>query len=263
MHYPFSLKQIVLLSIIFITPGSLFGATSTDFSLYQEDTTARAHTASSSDYRIDAAVGDTFVGVATSSDYVIRHGTSRISANTVTVSILFSTPQSRDTSRGDNYDSTYYITVRTSTNSDDVVLFTSELASSTASGASLGTIELTGIGAGTYDIGIKTNQTLTKVLQDVPLSLGNTTLNFSSTDYASITRGSEVLLAGDLDGAGTSNITLGDDLVNSIDLSVMLADLNDSDSDGNQVRANINQDVTVNSVDLSIILSNLNVEGDN
>lgn len=257
------MKRIIFI-IIILSPLIVYGATSIDFSLKQEETGVSTFSASSSDYKFNATIGEAFTGVATSTDYTLRQGTTWISSPTVVlVSVLFSTPQLRDVSGGDNYDSTYYLTVRTSSNSDDIILYSTALASSTVAGASIGSIELVGVSEGIYDIGIKTNQTLTKVLQDVPLVFGNTVLNFSATDYASTTRGTEVLLSGDVDGTGVDNTTLGDDLVNSVDLSVILADLNDEDSDGNQVRSNINQDLSVNSVDLSIFLSNLNAEGDN
>jgi len=55
---------------------------------------------------------------------------------------------------------------------------------------------------------------------------------------------------------------LGDDVVNSVDISVLLDDLDLGDASGNFVRSNINQDTSVNSVDFSIILKNLDKIGD-
>lgn len=60
-----------------------------------------------------------------------------------------------------------------------------------------------------------------------------------------------------------SAANLGDDVVNSIDLSLLLPDLDETDNTGNAIRVNLNQDTAVNSVDLSIMLDNLDVEGDN
>jgi len=96
----------------------------------------------------------------------------------------------------------------------------------------------------------------------VTISAGNTPLNFSDTNYSAIAKGSVVLLAGDISGAGSLPATLGDDVVNSVDLSILLPDLDKDDATGNGFRSNLNQDVVINSVDLSIMLDNLDKEGD-
>jgi hypothetical protein len=61
---------------------------------------------------------------------------------------------------------------------------------------------------------------------------------------------------------GTSTSTLGDDVVNSVDLSIILPELDLDDPTGNAIRSNLNQDVVINSVDLSIMLKNLDQNGE-
>ena len=236
--------------------------TSTNYQLNQQGTGFTQFNASSSNYEFEATVGEPGIGISRSANYIFDHGTTWIDGNP-TVTITYAVPESRTGAVGTNDDVTFFITVRTANDSDDTILFTSDLATTTADGSYTTQIELTGISAGTYDIGIKGHQHITRVLQDVPIVSGNTALNFSTDDYASTTRGKEVLLAGDVNGTGNTPTTLGDDVVNSVDISTLLTVLDDTDGTGNAVRSNINQDTVVNSVDLSVMLTNLDTEGDN
>lgn len=253
-------RIIFIITILF--PLTAFGATSANFQLNQESTGFTEFSASSTNYQFQAVIGEAIDIISSSTNYLVDQGKTWIGSNP-TVTILFSAPQMRVGDAGTNDDAGFFITVRTSSNADDVVLFTSGLATTTDAGAFATQIELTDISPGTYDIGFKGHQYLTKVLQDVVITSSNTVLNFSTTDYASTTRGSEVLLAGDISGSFESASTLGDDVVNSIDLSLLLPDLDESDSTGNGIRANLNQDTVINSVDLSIMLDNLDAEGEN
>lgn len=186
-----------------------------------------------------------------------------LSGTPTTATVDMAVPEIRDGTPSTNDDVSFFLTVRTATDADDVILFTqSVLASTENDGTYAIPIDLTGIGPGTYDIGIKGHQHITRVLNDVTLVGGNNVLNFSKTDN-SVGKGSVVLLGGDVNGAGSTPATLGDDVVNSVDISTLLTVLDDDDLTGNTLRPNINQDVVVNSVDLSIMIKNLDVEGDN
>lgn len=177
--------------------------------------------------------------------------------------VQWAVPESRSGALGTNYDTDFYLTVRTSTNSDDVVLFTQpSLATLASDGTYLVPIDFTGITAGTYDIGLKGKSHITKVLQDVVLNEGNNILNFTQSNNSG-TFGTQTLFAGDINGVGLSPTTLGDDAINSVDLSLMLPDLDADDPTGNAFRSNLNQDTIVNSIDLSLLLANLDLTGDN
>lgn len=116
---------------------------------------------------------------------------------------------------------------------------------------------------GAYDVGIKTTQHLRKILQDVTLAAGTTTvLNFTNATNTVGSYGPLRLLGGDISDLGTSTSTLGDDVVNSVDLSILLPELDDADPTGNDFRSNLNQDIVINSVDLSIMLKNLDLNGE-
>ena len=178
--------------------------------------------------------------------------------------IQWAVPQGRVGAAETNDDTEFYLTVRTATNGDDVILDTDPVATllmTDVDGTYSTPVDLF-VDPGTYDIGFKGGQHLTRVLQDVALVTGSNTLNFTQSDN-SAPKGSVVLLAGDVNGAGTSPATLGDDVVNAVDISTLLAVLDDDDPTGNAIRPNLNQDVVVNSVDLSLMISNLDVEGDN
>jgi len=255
--------RFLIFTIIMMFPFIALGtATSTNFQLNQEGTGFTEFSASSTNYQFRAAIGEPPAQTSTSANFIIDQGKTWVGGDP-TVTILFAVPQLRVGAAATNDDTTFFVTVRTSTNADDVVLFISSLATTTDAGTYTTPIALTGIAPGTYDMGFKGAQHITKVLQDVSIVSANTPLNFSSTAYASTTKGAEVLLAGDISGAGTTAATLGDDVVNSVDLSLLLPDLDADDPTGNANRANLNQDIVINSVDLSIMLDNLDKEGDN
>ncbi len=187
-----------------------------------------------------------------------------IVASDVTATVQWAMPQGRVGAAETNDDSNFFLTVRTATNGDDVVLATAPAATLLSAGVD-GTYvipENLTVSPGIYDLGIKGHQHLTRVLQDVTLVSGNNVLNFTQPSNA-VPKGSQVLLAGDVNGAGTSPATLGDDVVNSVDISTLLAVIDADDLTGNVQRPNLNQDVVVNSVDLSLMISNLDVEGEN
>jgi len=253
------IASIIGLILPFVT---LAAATSTNYQLNQEGSGFTEFNASSTNYQFDAVIGEPIVGEAISSNYILDQGKTWSSGDP-TITILYAIPQLRYSGAGDNDDVVFFLTVRTSDNEDDVISFTSDTATSTVGGAYHTPIELTDISTGLYDIGFKGKAHLTRVLQDVSITSGNTVLNFSETDYSLETEGSVVLLAGDINGSGVGAANFGDDVVNSVDLSIILAELDDSDPTGNDIRSNFNQDTAINSVDLSIMLDNLDVEGDN
>jgi hypothetical protein len=185
--------------------------------------------------------------------------TASSTATNPTVQVVNVLPELRIGASDTNDDVTYYLTAR----SGGSVLFTqSNLLSTDNAGYATDVVALTGLSDGSYDIGIKTQQHLTRILRGVSVTSATTTaLNFTDPANGSAT-GSQVLLAGDIDNTATSPATLGDDVVNSVDLSLLINKLDVDDPSGNTLRANLNQDVVVNSVDLSIMLKNLDVEGD-
>jgi hypothetical protein len=201
-----------------------------------------------------------------SSYLVIRQSvtlSAAVSSTSPQVVIRWATPELRVGAAETNDDATFYLTVRTSADNDNAILYTSPtLATTTEAGTYYTTTTLTGIGSGTYDVGIKTHQHLTKLIQNVSLA-GNTTtiLNFTNTTNLA-TKGSQRLASGDVSGAGTSPATLGDDVVNSIDLSLLINRLDLDDLTGNVERVNLNQDPVINSVDLSMLLFHLDQEGE-
>ncbi len=255
-------------AIIFVFPFKfVLSATSDNYQLTQESAENNTFDANSDNFEFKGSIGDLINGQSSSNNYLIDHGQLWFSdsnqAVQCTVTIKWAVPQSRVGADGTNWDSDFYLSILTSNDNDNVVIYTTpNLIHLDEDGTHTDFIELPGINPGVYDIGIKTTQHITKVLDDVNLINGNTVLNFSQLDNSD-TLGNEVLLAGDINNDGNTVNTLGDDVVNSIDLSIILEQLDVNDPTGNDYRSNLNQDTVINSVDLSIMLDNLDKTGDN
>lgn len=175
------------------------------------------------------------------------------------VYIQWAVPEGRVGSAGTNWDTQYYLTVKSLGGS---TLFTMpELAMTDVEGQDLEPIALTGLGNDHYDVFIKGHQSLTRKMSNVLLSGGLTRLNFSQADN-STTLGTVRLLAGDISGATSSPSVMGDDVINAVDLGILLGQLDEADPTSRAIRANLNQDTIVNSVDMSLMLNNLDEEGD-
>jgi len=238
-------------------------STSPNFILTQEEVGPTETDADSANYEFKAEIGAPGVSTSTSANYIYNHGTWWMKGGGVKAVIQWAVPEMRVGAVETNDDAQFYLTVRTADNADDVILFTQpDLKMTNVNGTYLAAIDFTGIAPGVYDIGIKTSAHLTKVLDDVVLVDGVNTLNFSQLDN-SAPKGAVVLAAGDVSNAGVDPASLGDDVVNSVDISIVLNVLDDDDLTGNNIRANLNQDVVVNSVDLSLMLSHLDEEGEN
>lgn len=174
---------------------------------------------------------------------------------------LTAIPEMRSGADGANDSVRFFLTVRTAIDNDDVILFQqSALATSNSAGIFDGNIIFSGIGADTYDIGIKSTEHLTLILDNVDLS-SSTPLNFTQFDNTLTATGTRRLMSGDINGDGTSVANSGDDVINAIDLSLLLDDLDLADATISK-KTNLNKDTVINSVDLSLILDNLDEEGE-
>jgi hypothetical protein len=270
MKRPFFLKIFCLLGVsISIVVFGFYGlraalaATSTNFDLNQDRGGPIEYSGSSANYDIKAEVGHPGVGKSTSTNYIYDHGTIWLtSATGVGVAIRWAVPELRVGASETNDDAVFYLTVRTPQDADDIVVYTMPNLATSSNDGTYATSVVLGIPAGTYDIGIKTHQHITKLIQDVALAAGTTTiLNFTNI-YNTSTKGSQILLSGDISGAGNSTSTLGDDVVNSVDLSILIPKLDADDLTGNGERPNLNQDIVINSVDLSMLIKNLDLQGE-
>ena len=106
-------------------------------------------------------------------------------------------------------------------------------------------VNVSSLSPGSYDIFIKGESHLTRKLDDYVLH--------AYLNYIDGTRNSaQYLLAGDINGDN-----FGDDVVNSIDLSILITDL-----DAFDLRSDLNRDNLVNALDLSALLTNLDLTGE-
>ncbi len=172
-------------------------------------------------------------------------------------------PEQRAGTTGTNYDTTYALAIYTPEDQNRELAYEhSELLSTNTSGVSnVYIVPPSDVTAGNYDAAIKSKAHLSRVLDNVYLQLGENYLNFTNTTNSS-TVGSRTLVAGDISGAATMPGNMGDDVINSVDLSILLQRFGTSDTSGNNIRANLNQDSTVDETDLNILLGNLDEEGD-
>lgn len=260
-HFFYSVLAICTVCLPFI----VFAATSTNYDTNKDNGGPIDFQAESANYEFNAEVGHPGVGVSTSTNYEFWHGTFWEDAtSSMNVYIQWAVPESRVGATSTNDDAIFYLTFRTADNSDDAILYQMpDLKTTNIDGTYSTSITITGLSSDTYDVGIKTHQHITKVLQDVTLTESATTrLNFTQSDN-STSYGSIRLLAGDISGTTSTPADLGDDVINSVDLSIMITDLDKNDPSGNSIRSNLNQDPAINSVDLSLLLKNLDLEGDN
>lgn len=178
------------------------------------------------------------------------------------VLVQWAVPEGRVGAPGTNWDELFYVY----TKSSDGATFLDSFATPqmlSVQGTYLTTTTFTNMdSAGIYDVYLKGWQHISRKLNDVYLGdMVPAVLNYSQTDNSS-PLGSVVLLAGDISGVGNSTTTMGDDVINAVDLGIMIDRLDEDDPTGNVIRANLNQDVVVNSVDMSLLLKNLDAEGD-
>lgn len=234
-------------------------ATSTDFMTNKEDAGANSIiTGTSTDYIFKATIGEPGVGQSTSTDFIYDHGIVWEDGDVMTVTIQWAVPELRVGTAGTNDSVNFYLIVRDPTT--HTVLYTSDLATTTASGIYTTQIPLS-VQGGTYDIGIKTNQHLAKYLHNILLSEVNTVLNFTQADN-SASKGTIALLTGDINGLGNSTTTMGDNVVNSVDISALLSKIDQTDTSSHRLRENLNYDDVVNAVDISAMLKNLDQVGE-
>lgn len=174
--------------------------------------------------------------------------------------VSWAVPEMRVGPAGTNDDTNFYLTVKDPI-IHDTIFTQPDLLATDNEGAYLTPIIFTGVNEGNYDVGFKSTAHLTRILRGIHLNAADNTLNFTQADNSS-TKGPVRLVAGDIDGQGTSPSNSGDDVINSVDLSSLINNLDQDDPTGNDIRANLNQDQVVNAVDLSVILDNLDKEGD-
>jgi len=179
----------------------------------------------------------------------------------VAAEVQWAVPEGRVGPAGTNWDATFYLYFK-DPSTGNIVYKMDTLTTTAVTGEKLSPIIIDDLPSGNFDVLIKTHQHLSKKLANIPIPDGLNIFNFTTTDNTTGTIGSERLLAGDISGAGTSPDTLGDNEINSVDLSIILNDLDADDLTTRGIRANLNQDVVVNSVDLSLMLKNLDMQGE-
>ncbi len=255
-------RLLYIIFILFISLTSVHilveAATSDAYKSSQDNAGPMPFNASTSNYNFKAVVGEPGSGISTSTNYIYEHGAfwDQEQAST-TCTIKWATPEGRSGTAETNDHVTFYLIVK---GGGSTVLIT-PLATTSHAGTTSEQIDLSILGPGSYDIGIKTNQHITKMLRGVAIATGTNVLNFTQANNSS-SKGSVRLLAGDVNGAGNTTSTLGDDVINSVDASLIISQLDQADPTSDTYRGNLNFDSVVNAVDLSLLIKNLDVHGD-
>ncbi|MBN2096733.1 hypothetical protein JW752_05075 [Candidatus Peregrinibacteria bacterium] len=203
-------------------------------------------------------------GDGCSATCIVETGSSKPSApQYVIFTEIQARPEQRSGTTGTNFDTTYALSLYTpdDLNRELRYQYPTLLSTSTSGVSSVYIVPPTNVTAGNYDAVFKSKAHLSRVLDNVYLQLGENYLNFTNITNSPAV-GSRTLVAGDISGAATMPGTMGDDVINSVDLSILLQQYGTPDPSGNNLRANLNQDSTVDSTDLNILLGNLDKVGD-
>lgn len=254
-------RWLYIFFILFISLSSAYflvgAASSPDYKSSQDNAGPIPFNASTTNYNFNAVVGEPGSGMSTTTNYIYEHGVfwDQEQAST-TATIKWATPEGRSGTAETNDHNTFFLVVRGGGN----IVWTTPLATTSRAGTTSQEIDMTILGPGTYDIGIKTGQHITKIIRGAQLATGTNVLNFTQANN-SATKGAVRLLAGDINGAGNSTSTLGDDVINSVDASLIISLLDVTDPTNDTYRANLNYDSVVNAVDLSLLIKNLDVRG--
>ena len=182
---------------------------------------------------------------------------------TVSLTTITVRPEQRSVVSGNNYDTDFYFKIFTADNLNHQVVFDypSMLTANNSGMASPYFTLPESVVPGVYDILLKSKSHLAKLQNNVYLQVGDNSINFTNPDNGT-SIGSATLTAGDIDGNGSSSTTIGDNVINAVDLSIILSQVGSLDLSGNGLRANLNQDTVVDEQDLNVLLGNLDKEGD-
>ena len=195
---------------------------------------------SSASYNIFSEIGDTVVRESTTTGvgYILHHGVIYDLTGSVQLDFI-AVPEKRSPITG-NDDS--HVTVEVRSPGSTVVLFSQTV--DTDIDGEHATLDLVGISPGTYDLTAKAYSHLRRKKENVILGAGITNLDFTDA-------GTNKVLCGDV------NLVDGDNKVNSLDVTLLVADWFTADE-----RIDLNQDGQVNSIDMTNMVTNFNQVGD-
>jgi hypothetical protein len=193
-------------------------------------------------------VGDVTVDISNSANYNIRHG--HLYPNDDNILLNFTViPEKRVPITGNNgtrsiieiYDTGGTVPVQIYSYYD------------TDNNGNYTGLPLSGITAGTYDVSVKGYAHLRKRLNNVTLTGGTNTIDFTFT-------GTEKLLCGDV----YTNVTYpdGDNVVNSVDVTYLVSQWAVSDGGVSDERADVDENHQVNSLDMTKTVNNYAVVGE-
>ena len=161
----------IVASGMIVVPALVFAASSTNFDVNQERGGPVEYTGGSTNYDIKAEIGHPGVGQSTSTNFVFDHGTIWFfSATGINLSIQWAVPELRVGATSTNDDATFYLTLHTPGNADNVIVESMAYLATTSVDGTYSTTVSFNAPPGIYDVGIKTHQHIRKIIQDVTLA---------------------------------------------------------------------------------------------
>ena len=228
--------------ILFSLTGIAFASQGTLYQVVEPESAEGPSSGQSSsvDFNVFSELGDVFVGESTTVGvgYILHHGVIYDLTGSVQLDFI-AVPEKRSPVTG-NDDS--HVTVEVRSPGSTVVLF-SQTVDTDVDGEHA-TLDLVGISPGTYDLTAKAYSHLRRKKENVILGTGITNLDFTDA-------GTNKVLCGDV------NLADGDNKVNSLDVTLLVADWFTADE-----RIDLNQDGQVNSIDMTNMVTNFNQVGD-
>ena len=228
--------------ILFLLTGIAFASQGTLYQVVEPESVEGPSSgqSSSANYNIFSELGDTVVGESTTigANYILRHGVIYDLSGNVQLDFI-AVPEKRSPLVG-NDDS--HVTVEVRNPGSTTILFSQTI--DTDIDGEYATLDLTGISPGIYDLTAKAYSHLRKKKENVNLGVGINNLDFTDA-------GTDKVLCGDV------NLVNGDNKVNSLDVTLLVADWFSADE-----RIDLNQDGQVNSIDMTNMVTNFNQVGD-
>jgi len=243
-------KKYILLGLLFGMPFGVIAISSTNYEVDPLNIgNSGGHNAQSTNFSLEQQqLGDVTVDESNSANFTLRHG--HLYPDEANVSLDFTViPEKRIPFTGNNGTRVLIYIYRVG---GTVPLHAYSYHDTNNNGHYVG-LSLSGIMPGTYDIAVKGYAHLRKRLNDVTLTEGINTVDFTFM-------GSDNLLCGDIYTNGS--YIDGDNKVNSIDVTYLVSKWAINDTGVSDERADVDENGQVNSLDMTKTINNYAVVGD-
>ncbi len=241
---------LTILWLFIFTPIAVFAISSTNYGIEPLNTGNSGGTNSNSaDFQLDQQqIGDFVISNSASTSYNLQHGYLYSDDSSVLLNFTV-IPEKRVPQIGNNGTRVIIYIY----NTGGTIPIKSYSYYDTNNNGNYTGLQLTGIMSGTYDIAIKGYAHLRKRLNNVILTSGTNTVDFTFA-------GSDKLLCGDVYVNGS--YPDGDNTVNSLDVTYLVSRWAVTDAGVSDERADVDENSQVNSLDMTKTVNNYAIIGD-